>query len=110
LNKFNLKRGLNGLFTYASLKCKPPYSCIVDGIQVSTGCTIGNGNLTVKESSKIEILFKNKGKQLTININPKLINHLNRDLKKNPDKDKLENLALYLNSLEDENLFIIKEN
>ena len=27
---------------------KPPLSCIVDGIQMSSGCTLGKGNLTVK--------------------------------------------------------------
>ena len=108
LKKFDLKRGLNGLITNVSLQCKPPYSCILDGIQVSTGCTIGNGNMKVKESSKIEILFKNnKGRQLIISINPHLLNHLKHEVRNNA-KDNLENSALYLNSLDDENLFIMK--
>lgn len=51
---------------------KPPISCIIDGIQLSSGCTLGKGNIEVnngnipkvefrgKTGSKLEILLKNE--------------------------------------------------
>ncbi|MHC1564048.1 MAG: FmdE family protein [Candidatus Hecatellaceae archaeon] len=41
---------------------KPPTTCIIDGIQVSTGCTIGNGRLKVKPGKSVAASFKLKGK------------------------------------------------
>jgi formylmethanofuran dehydrogenase subunit E len=44
-----------------------PYSCIIDGIQCSTHCTIGKGNLTIARSSeKISMTFKNKERTITL--------------------------------------------
>jgi len=30
---------------------KTPFSCVVDGVQTSTGCTVGNGRLVVEGSA-----------------------------------------------------------
>lgn len=30
----------------------PPFSCVIDGIQVATGCTVGNQKLKIEESLK----------------------------------------------------------
>ena len=37
----------------------PPMSCIIDGIQLSSGCTLGKGNLSVNSDGKqIEIILR----------------------------------------------------
>ncbi len=36
------------------LKLKPPDSCVVDGIQISTGCTMGKRNIEIEERDGIE--------------------------------------------------------
>jgi formylmethanofuran dehydrogenase subunit E len=46
---------------------KPPLSCIIDGIQISSGCTLGKGNISVYQDGvpKAQFIGEN-GKQLEI--------------------------------------------
>jgi formylmethanofuran dehydrogenase subunit E len=46
----------------------PPQSCVLDGVQVSSGCTFGKRNITVKESKHTRVEFR-KGSR-TIAIEP----------------------------------------
>lgn len=49
----------------------PPLSCIVDGIQFSSGCTLGKGTISIKNDCLAQVQFSNKqGKQLTIRLLP----------------------------------------
>jgi formylmethanofuran dehydrogenase subunit E len=36
---------------------KPPLSCIVDGVQFSSSCTMGKGNITVIEAEDAKVQF-----------------------------------------------------
>ncbi|MEF8848222.1 MAG: formylmethanofuran dehydrogenase subunit E family protein [Candidatus Thermoplasmatota archaeon] len=48
---------------------KPPISCIIDGIQVSSGCTLGKGNIKIQDKKQPIAIFKdNKGTQITITL------------------------------------------
>ena len=38
---------------------KPPVSCIIDGIQISSGCTLGKGNIKVKTDGIPKAVFTN---------------------------------------------------
>jgi len=38
---------------------KPPLSCIIDGIQISSGCTLGKGNISIRQDG-VPILFSCK--------------------------------------------------
>ena len=40
-----------------SLPMRVPFSCVVDGLQFSTKCTIGNQKLSLKNSTKIQATF-----------------------------------------------------
>jgi formylmethanofuran dehydrogenase subunit E len=56
---------------------KPPGSCIIDGIQISSGCTLGKGNISVKESDAPKAIFSNKkGKQIQIVLKPSVKNEI----------------------------------
>ena len=47
----------------------PPISCIVDGIQVGSGCTLGKGNITVTTEKLPKAVFSNKnGDKITISL------------------------------------------
>jgi formylmethanofuran dehydrogenase subunit E len=35
-----------------------PFSCILDGIQVTTGCTVGNQRLSIEDSKEIAVRFE----------------------------------------------------
>ena len=56
---------------------KPPLSCIVDGIQMSSGCTLGKGNLTVKDDGIPKALFSTEdGKQVKIRLKNQIKNEI----------------------------------
>ncbi len=42
---------------------KPPVSCLIDGIQLASGCTLGKGNITVEDKGEAKASFTNKGGQ-----------------------------------------------
>jgi formylmethanofuran dehydrogenase subunit E len=46
---------------------RPPLSCIIDGIQISSGCTLGKGNISIYQDGvpKAQFIGEN-GKQLEI--------------------------------------------
>ncbi|MBD3230828.1 MAG: hypothetical protein GF329_21805 [Candidatus Lokiarchaeota archaeon] len=49
---------------------KTPESCVIDGIQISSGCTTGKRNLNInlKESKGIEVIFKGNDKEIFIKV------------------------------------------
>ncbi|MCR4391668.1 MAG: formylmethanofuran dehydrogenase subunit E family protein [Candidatus Acetothermia bacterium] len=44
--------GFTGIRAEAETGGKPPVSCLVDGLQIATGCTAGKGNLAVREGGR----------------------------------------------------------
>ena len=48
----------------------PPISCLIDGIQISSGCTLGKGSIKVTNESIPKAMFSNKkGDMITIALN-----------------------------------------
>lgn len=46
---------------------KPPVSCIIDGIQMSSGCTLGKGNISINSDGIPKARFSNNdGKHVEI--------------------------------------------
>jgi len=51
----------------------PPLSCLIDGIQVATGCTLGKGNIYVRDGHRPRATFTAKdGWRLMIELNLEL--------------------------------------
>jgi len=92
----------------ASLVHSVPYSCIIDGVQLSTGCTIGNKRLRFEESPTFSIMLEDPGNgKVTVSIPSKVVDELRRKLEKDlPTKD-LERLAHEVASRAEEELFLI---
>jgi len=65
------------------LPLRTPYTCIVDGIQCSTKCTLGKLNITVidnggnEDNIVIEFKCKRNGKSLKLRIKGSVIKKLN---------------------------------
>lgn len=57
-------------------KLKPPYSCFVDGIQVATGCTMGKGNIEVKDGESISIKFAKDSSVLEMRVKREVLKSL----------------------------------
>ena len=68
------------------LKCEvglnwnPPDSCVIDGIQCSTGCTMGKKNITVVEKPGVEAVFTSKGKVLNIKLKDEVIEKIKNNM------------------------------
>ncbi len=56
---------------------KPPMSCVIDGIQMSSGCTIGKGNLTIVSGKSPKARFStNDGKKIEIYLRESVKNEI----------------------------------
>lgn len=58
--------GYSGIEAVAETSSTPPVSCLVDGLQVSTGCTVGKGNLMVVEGGRPAARFSAGGRTVRI--------------------------------------------
>ena len=74
-----LKMGLVALRSldvlgWFGLKCKvflnwaPPFSCVIDGIQISTGCTMGKHNIVVVEQPGMMAEFTSEKKLVRLQL------------------------------------------
>ena len=111
LKQLEARQGDTALRATVSLKRSVPFSCVIDGIQVTTKCTIGNAKLKIRNSPKeisttLEILG---GKRVTVTVNPARLAELRRSLPKTVASDQLEEIARVIASMPEEDLFIIQK-
>jgi pyrimidine-specific ribonucleoside hydrolase len=61
---------------------KPPYSCLNDGIQVSTGATIGQGLITLSEEkpNRPQAVFTFNKKSIRLTLKEEYLTMINRDI------------------------------
>jgi len=87
-----------------------PFSCVIDGIQVATKCTVGNKKMMVKNSSGIAAKFELQNiDRVTITVNPAMFNKLkNQLLPKNVSSEELRELAQLVASMPEEELFTVR--
>lgn len=83
---------LAGEYAASELKCKryfglevkvwgankKPKSCLIDGLQLSTGATYGKGNIRKIEGEKIRVLFRNlkNDKKIKLSLKDSLVKKL----------------------------------
>ncbi len=84
----------------------PPRSCFVDGIQISTGCSAGKGNLCITGDNKTSVTFIHKplGKTITITLKEEIENLFSEWT----EKSSVEDAAYKLLDLSNEEIFEIK--
>ena len=92
------------------LRNSVPFSCVVDGIQVATKCTIGNRKLRLRSSSGIAARFElQRGEQVTVAVDPTAFERLKNELlSENVPPAEVRKLAHLLASMPEEELFIIR--
>jgi len=98
----------NKLQVTAKLPLLTPFSCIIDGIQATTQCTVGNQKLRI-ENSQAQIIVhfqQNSDNALRIQVNPKVIDKLKNRFSKGASN---EELAWEIASMPESWLFIIEE-
>ena len=84
--------------------CNPPISCIIDGIQLSSGCTLGKGNIEVIDENTPKAVFTNKnGKNIIIQLNEEIRNEIDSEV----NKDNIEDYSQYIYKKSNSELFTI---
>jgi formylmethanofuran dehydrogenase subunit E len=58
-------------------KTTPPQSCFADGVQFSTGCTLGKGNISLTEGEGLLVTFKKDNHKLTLKLKKEIIEEIN---------------------------------
>jgi len=111
LRELELKKRAEKLHITALLKYSVPFSCVLDGLQVTTGCTFGNQKLTLKNSPGITAEFQlpNK-KKVTVAVNQTTFDKLKKKLSSEKTfNHEIQELAQLIASMPEEDLFVIKK-
>ena len=111
IREMRTKHNKEGLRATVMLKYRVPFSCVIDGIQVVTNCTMGNKKMRIKRGSpEIATKFKLQNRrQVTVRVNPATLDRLKNELlveKSSPEK--VRKLAEIIASMPEEELFIIE--
>lgn len=83
----------------------PPISCMIDGVQISTGCTLGKGNIKVKNNKKPIAKFTKEKSSVTIEVKKNVIEEVENSFRNHTE----EKLVKKILSAKDQELFKIKE-
>lgn len=108
LQKLGVEPGDSRLHATVMLKYVAPISCILDGIQITTKCTVGNTRLAWKESSQICVIFQLEGskQQIRIRVNPAIVQELLARLADQPTDKATRMIGEEIASRPDSELFL----
>jgi len=107
MGRYALERfGNNPFALRATVYCSgiTPQSCLVDGIQLGSGCTMGKGNIEIIKSDTVYSEFASDGGM--IRLTPYPFTHIPAD---SPDYElEIERYAARLYTLPDDQLFSVE--
>jgi formylmethanofuran dehydrogenase subunit E len=98
----------NRPFSYritASVGWKPPPSCVIDGLQITTPCTVGNSMLKIESLSDVKVWADKDGERLEILLKPPLRRSIDRETTRENEEKAAEDL--WRQGAED--LFVIRQ-
>ncbi len=84
-----------------------PMSCMIDGVQLSSGCTMGKGNIIVEEKGEPRAIFSDKEgtKSIEICLNDEVYHMIKEKM---TSWESGEELAELVYSMPDEELLLIR--
>ncbi len=80
---------------------RPPLSCVVDGLQLATPCTVGNGQIRIREGGRVVIRARRDEQQLELSLKPEMWERIRAA----EGTDRLEALAVEVWGMEETELF-----
>jgi len=83
----------------------PPNSCFVDGVQFTTGCTMGKGNIKLKKGKGVSVLFLKENRRLELRLKSNVLDHI----KGITSEDEAKKLSLELFDKPASELFEIRK-
>jgi formylmethanofuran dehydrogenase subunit E len=94
-----------GLTASVRSRPAPPMLCVVDGIQFSSGCTMGKGNIRVEGGDDPEVAFAKEGRTLRVALRPGWRERIDREMTKELE---LEQSLYYFRAPESELFDVIE--
>ena len=88
-----------GLRAVVESRPEPPMRCVLDGVQFSSGCTMGKGNIALEAASEPAVLFEKEGHRIRVSLRSGWREKIDREMSK--DKE-LEQSLFYYEIPEDE--------
>jgi len=105
-----LDKKTDSLVVTASLPLRIPFSCIIDGLQITTKCTVGNRKLRVEDSAKFQVEFKRQdnGHKTVVTLNQSVFAKLKSQLLQEamPDEE-VQKLAWKIATIPEDRLFVL---
>jgi len=100
----------NKLHITVTVENRLPFSCAVDGIQVVTGCTVGNKRLKIRRGKSLAAAFQIQGAEsVRVIVNKVALDDLKRRvLSQRPTYNELRKVALDIASMPEKRLFTIR--
>jgi formylmethanofuran dehydrogenase subunit E len=98
-------RGWFDLSCRVALRWRPPDSCVIDGIQSSTGCTMGKHNIEVVEGEGVSATFTSKDKSLTLTLRNEALDEIKSELE---DEEAVHEVMMWLGEAATEELFEVR--
>jgi formylmethanofuran dehydrogenase subunit E len=83
----------------------PPFSCFVDGIQITTGCTMGKGNIHLEKGDVLKAKITKGNHQLNLSLKVDVF----RQLIKLTSKEESKQIALNMVKIPIQDLFDINK-
>lgn len=86
-----------------------PFSCVIDGIQASTTCTVGNQRLKIENSAKeitASFTLQSTNKAMKILVNREVVEDLIKEMSKGANP---EQLAIKIAHMQEEQLFVLEK-
>jgi len=111
LRELKTTRGDPKLQATTIAKHAVPFSCVIDGIQVTTQCTVGNGKLKLKSTQEaISTKFQlNQERQVTVKLKPAKFEELKKSMPKSARSYKNIQLAREVAFTPEKKLFTIEK-
>lgn len=111
LRELRVERGNPKLRVTVMTRPSVPFSCVIDGIQAATKCTVGNRKLRLRNSpknivAKFQILEENK---VTVTLNLAKQEELEKWLSKHASFQEMEKIAHNIISVPERELFKVKK-
>ena len=88
------------------LRWAPPDSCVIDGIQTSSGCTMGKHNIEVEELDGIASKFTKGEEKLEIKLRPEVLDRI-RKVSEAEGEDEIKSLISELIEASEEDIFVV---
>ncbi|HEX9566681.1 MAG TPA: formylmethanofuran dehydrogenase subunit E family protein [Thermoplasmata archaeon] len=94
-----------GLHARVESRPAPPMRCVLDGIQFSSGCTMGKGNIGLESATDPAVTFEKEGRRLRVALKPGWRERIDREMSKEKEIEQ----SLFYYAIPESDVFEIGE-